>query len=75
MAAKAFVMVKVEPASTQSVVARLNGIPGAAVHEVFGPFDVVVDLEADTQEDITAILRNSIRPLHGITDTVTCICF
>ena len=48
---------------------------GVVVHEVLGPFDLVVDVEADTQEEITAILRNKIRPLHGITNTVTCICF
>ena len=38
-----------------------------------GPHDVVVDLEADTQENITAILRHKIRPIKGITNTVTCI--
>jgi len=32
-----------------------------------------VDLEADTQENITAILRHKIRPIKGITNTVTCI--
>ncbi len=39
----------------------------------FGPHDVVVDLEADTRENITAILQHKIRPIKGITNTVTCI--
>lgn len=54
---------------------RLKSIPGAIVREALGPYDVVVELEADTTEDITAILRHKIRPIHGITNTVTCIWF
>ena len=75
MAANAFILINVEPTNTRGVVERLSNIPGAVVHEVLGPYDIVVDIEADTQEDITAILRNKIRPLRGVTDTVTCICF
>lgn len=75
MAANAFILVNVEPENTRGVVDRLKGIPGVVVHEVLGPYDLVVDVEADTQEEITAILRNKVRPLHGVTNTVTCICF
>lgn len=75
MAAKAFVMVKVEPAHTRNVVDRLKEISGAVVYEVLGPYDVVLDIEADTQEDLTAVLRNSVRTQHGVVDTLTCICF
>jgi hypothetical protein len=35
---------------------------------------MVIDLEADSQEDITAVLRHKIRPIQGITNTITCIC-
>jgi hypothetical protein len=37
-----------------------------------GPYDAVVELESDTQEDITAILRHKIRSVDGVTNTVTC---
>ena len=75
MVANAFILVNVEPANTRSVVERLKSISGVVVHEVLGPYDIVVDIEAGTQEDVTFILRNKIRPLHGVTNTVTCICF
>jgi len=75
MAANAFILVNVDPTSTNEVVKKLEAISGAVVHEVLGPYDFVVDLEADTQEDITAVLRNKIRPINGVTNTVTCICF
>ncbi len=75
MAATAYILVNIEPARTQAVVEQLRAIPGAFVREVLGPYDVVIELEADTQEDITAALRHQIRPIHGITDTVTCFWF
>ncbi len=74
MAANAFILINVAPANTISVVERLKSISGVIVHEVLGPYDIVVDVEADTPEDLTAMLRNNIRPLNGITDTLTCIC-
>ena len=75
MAANAYILVNADPGSTQDVSKKLEAINGAVVHEVLGPYDFVVDLEADSQEDITAILRNNIRSIKGVTDTVTCICF
>ena len=75
MAANAFVLINVDPENTQAVMDQLERIPGAVVHEVLGPYDIVVDMEAATQEDLTGTLRNKIRPIHGVTNTVTCICF
>ena len=75
MASNAYILVNVEPARTQAVVQQLRSIPGTVVREVLGPYDVVVELEADTQEDITSILRNRIRAVKGISNTVTCIWF
>ncbi len=74
MAVNSYILINVEPAVTSTVLEQLRSIPGAMVHEVLGPFDVIVDLETDTQEDATAILRNKIRPIHGVTNTVTCVC-
>ena len=74
MAVNSYILINVEPAMTSTVLEQLRSIPGAMVHEVLGPFDVIVDLETDTQEDATAILRNKIRPIHGVTNTVTCVC-
>ena len=75
MAANAYVLINVEPAQTQAVIDRLNQIRGAAVREVLGPYDAVVELEAGTVEDLTRIMRNQIRPINGVTNTVTCLWF
>ncbi|MCY4624700.1 MAG: Lrp/AsnC ligand binding domain-containing protein [Chloroflexi bacterium] len=70
--AKAFIMVNTEPTETNRIAERLKAIRGAVVYEVFGPFDFIVDLEADTPEDLAATLRNSIRSLRGVNTTLTC---
>ncbi|MQF95098.1 MAG: Lrp/AsnC family transcriptional regulator [SAR202 cluster bacterium] len=75
MAANAYILVNADPALTDAVAEQLRTIAGAMVHDVLGPYDFVIDLEADSQEDIKAILRHKIRPLKGVTNTVTCICF
>ena len=72
MAANAYVMLQVEPAKTQSVLQRLKTLKGAIVHEVLGPYDIIVELEAATQEDLAAVLRTQIRAISGVTATVTC---
>ena len=70
--AKAFIMVNTEPTETNRIGERLRTIRGAVVYEVFGPFDFIVDLEADTPEDLAATLRNNIRTVRGVTTTLTC---
>ena len=45
------------------------------MREVLGPYDAVVELEAGTVEDLTGIMRNQIRPISGVTNTVTCLWF
>ncbi len=71
MAANGYVLITVEPAKSQAVLDRLSGIKGAIVREVLGPYDMVVELETDTPEDLTAVLRNLIRPVPGVVSTTT----
>ncbi|MBI4339798.1 MAG: Lrp/AsnC ligand binding domain-containing protein [Chloroflexi bacterium] len=73
MASKAYILITVDTASTQQVVRRLQEVPAVvAVHEVLGPYDIVVEVEAPTHEDLIAALRHQIRSIRGIVNTVTC---
>jgi len=71
-AAHAYILIGVEPAQTQRVVQRLKAIPGTQVHEVLGPYDIVIELEVEAPEYITMVLREKVRPIPGILSTVTC---
>ncbi|MEX2430995.1 MAG: Lrp/AsnC ligand binding domain-containing protein [Dehalococcoidia bacterium] len=68
----AYVLINVDPTRTEAVVERLSAIPGSRVHEVLGPYDIVVELESEAPEYITRILREKIRHVPGVTSTVTC---
>ena len=73
MVTKAYVLITVETPQTQQVIDRLRQVPSAVgVHPVIGPYDVVVEVESETYEDLTATLRHQIRPIQGIRTTVTC---
>ena len=71
MAANAYILINTEP-PTREVVERLSNLRGLVVREVLGPYDIVVELEADTHEDLVGILRQRILPINGIVDTITC---
>ena len=70
--AKAFIMITTEPTETQRIGERLRNMRGAVVYEVLGPFDFIVDMEADTPEDLTSTLRNNVRSISGVSATLTC---
>jgi DNA-binding Lrp family transcriptional regulator len=68
----AFILINVDPTRTDAVMERLTAIPGSRVHEVLGPYDIVMELESEAPEYITKALREKIRPIPGVTSTVTC---
>ncbi len=51
----------------------MRRVPDALVREMLGPYDIITQLEADTDEDLTSILQNKVRPISGVTNTVTCL--
>ena len=70
--AKAFIMITAEPSETQRIGERLRNMRGAVVYEVLGPFDFIVDMEADSPEDLASTLRNNVRSIPGVSATLTC---
>ncbi len=74
MAVKAYVLIGADPSKTKTVVSKLREIPGIReVNEVMGPYDIVAEVEISAMTDITSILRQQIRAVDGITNTVTCV--
>ena len=64
----AYVLVKVEPGKAAGIVARLRErIPDAAVHRVEGGYDIVVDVEAEAAEYVSAMARDQIRVIPAVT--------
>jgi len=71
---KAYVLVKTEMAMTAealTLIRKAKGVVGAEV--TFGPYDMVVQIEAENLEAIAKTIVWEIRTVPGIVDTMTCI--
>ena len=73
MGAAAYVLINSEPSLTQEVFERLTTIPNGKARQVTGPYDIVLVLEVESPEYIGKILRERVRPIRGVSNTVTCM--
>jgi DNA-binding Lrp family transcriptional regulator len=73
---KAYVLIVTHPGSTRAVLEELAGIPNVrSIHEVMGPYDVVVELVTESLTDIPPILSDRIRTVEGIQSTTSLVAF
>lgn len=73
---KAYVLIVTNPGATRRVAQTLSAIPHVvALHEVMGPYDIVLELEAEALTDIPPILSDQIRTLEGIQSTTSLVAF
>jgi DNA-binding Lrp family transcriptional regulator len=73
MAVKAYVLVQTEVGKSARVsaqVARLEGIISA--QDVTGPYDVIVQVEADSIDDLGKMVVSRLQLTDGVTRTLTC---
>ncbi len=76
MAIKAYVLIVTDPGNTKHVLEQIHGIKGIeAVHEVMGPYDIVVEISAESLQDIPRILGDRIRPIEGVQSTTSLVTF
>lgn len=73
---KAYVLIVTNPGATRRVASTLETIPGVEeVHEVMGPYDIVVELVVESLSDVPPILADRIRTLDGIQSTTSLVAF
>lgn len=74
MTAKAFVLINAEVGNEQQLIKTLRGIPNVTeVHVVYGVYDVIAKVEADTMEKVKETITNSLRRLDKVRSTLTMI--
>jgi DNA-binding Lrp family transcriptional regulator len=74
MTAKAFVLINAEVGNEQELIKQLRGIPNVTeVHVVYGVYDVIAKVEADTMEKVKETITNSLRRLDNVRSTLTMI--
>ena len=73
MAVKAYVLIQTEVGKSAQVsveVARLEGVVSAL--DVTGPYDVIVQAEADTIDALGKMVVSRMQLTDGVTRTLTC---
>ncbi len=73
---KAYVLIVSTPGTTRHVFAALSELDNVKeLHEVMGPYDIVVELVVESLRDIPPILTDQIRSLEGVQSTTTLVSF
>jgi DNA-binding Lrp family transcriptional regulator len=76
MAVKAYVLVVTDPGATKRVYDALANLPGVTeLHEVMGPYDIIVEIDVPTLVDVPPILSTQIRIIPGIQSTTSLVSF
>lgn len=73
---KAYVLVNTELGQEAAVVEELSAVPGInSVHSLYGIYDVIVEVEAETMDKVKEIVFNNIRRLDSVKTTITLITY
>ncbi len=73
---KTFILIVTDPGTTRPVANALKALDlVTGVHEVMGPYDIVVELEAPQLTDVPSILSDRIRTIEGIQSTTSLVAF
>jgi DNA-binding Lrp family transcriptional regulator len=69
---KAFVLLNTNLGSEPDVEAELKKIPGVTgVYQVYGVYDLVIEVESPSDQDLKNIVFSKIRPLKNVRSTLT----
>jgi DNA-binding Lrp family transcriptional regulator len=73
MAVTAYVLIQTEVGKAANVARQVDGIDGVvSAEDVTGPYDVIVQAEATSVDELGRMVVSQIQLIEGITRTVTC---
>lgn len=73
---KAYILVVTDPGATKRVYDALSAVKGVAeIHEVMGPYDIIVELDVPSLAEVPPILSTQIRIIPGIQSTTSLVSF
>jgi anthranilate phosphoribosyltransferase len=71
---KAYVLIVTDPGKTRHVHEEILKVPSIKeMHEVMGPYDIVVEIEVESLQEIPEILGERIRTIEGIQSTTSLV--
>lgn len=76
VAMKAYVLINTELGQEQTVVEALSRVPEIkGVHSLYGIYDVIAQVEAESMDKVKEIVFNKIRRLQTVKTTITLITY
>lgn len=73
MTVQSYVLIQTLVSKAAEVAEATRKIPGVTrAEDVIGPYDVIVHAEAETVDELGAMVVSKIQQTEGITRTVTC---
>jgi hypothetical protein len=71
---RAYVLINVRSGEERTITNALRGQAGILKADfTFGPYDVICEVEAKDLAALGQLVSGMIRPMPGVTDTVTCL--
>ena len=69
-----YVLITVEPGSEEKVLNEVRKVPNAKeCHRVYGVYDMIAKVEADSMDMLKEIVTWKIRRLNGVRSTLTAV--
>jgi len=74
MTSKAYVLLEAQAGKTDEVLQKVKQIAGVReVSLVTGPYDLIINLEADDLKELGRIVNEQVQVIPGVTKTITCV--
>jgi len=73
---KAFVLLNTELGMESKIIEALNGVEEITnIHSLYGIYDLIVEMEADTMDKIKEVVFNKVRRLDNVKSTITLLTY
>jgi len=73
---KAYVLMNTELGQESAIVESLRNVPGIkAVYALYGIYDVIAEIEAESMEKVKEIVFSNIRHFENVRSTITLITY
>ena len=73
---KAFVLLNTELGMESKIVEVLNGVEEITnIHSLYGIYDLIIEMEAETMDKIKEVVFNKVRRLDNVKSTITLLTY
>ncbi len=73
---KAFVLLNTELGMESTIIDALNGVDEITnIHSLYGIYDLIIEMEADSMDKIKEVVFNKVRRLDNVKSTITLLTY